>query len=76
MAERNNIKKAALLMLVLGVDASVHVARKLEQSVAYDILRESARIKALDRSADGGARGFPRDLPTTAPWPRAAGCAG
>lgn len=48
MAERNNLKKAALLMLVLGVDASVHVARKLEQSVAYDILREAARIKALE----------------------------
>lgn len=48
MAERNSVKRAALLMLVLGVDASVEVAKRLEQSVAYDIIREAAKIKALD----------------------------
>ena len=42
------VKKAALLLLVLGVDASVAVTKKLEQSVAYDIIREAAKIKALD----------------------------
>lgn len=48
MAERASVKRAALLMLVLGVDASVAVAKKLEQSVAYDIIREAAKIKALE----------------------------
>lgn len=41
-------KRAALLMLILGVDASVAVSKRLEQSVAYDIMREAAKIKALD----------------------------
>ena len=48
MAERNAVKRAALLLLVLGVDASVAITKRLEQSIAYDIIREAAKIKALE----------------------------
>ena len=49
MAERSNVKKAALLLLVLGVDATVHITKKMEQSIAYDIIRETSRIKSMDK---------------------------
>lgn len=48
MADRTNVKRAALLLLALGVDASVDVAKRLQQSVAYDIIREAVKIKHLE----------------------------
>lgn len=49
MGERSGVKKAATLLLCLGVDAAVEITRHLEQSLAYDVIREAARINALDQ---------------------------
>lgn len=45
MSER--LKRAATLLLLLGVDASVEVSKHMEQSLAYDVIREASKISSV-----------------------------
>ena len=43
-----SMKRAATLLLCLGIDAAVEITKRLDQSLAYDVIREAAKISALE----------------------------
>ncbi|MEW6278094.1 MAG: flagellar motor switch protein FliG [Candidatus Eremiobacterota bacterium] len=46
--DMSGARKAAVLLLTLGVDATLEVTRHLEQSLVYDVLRQVSKISAVD----------------------------
>lgn len=44
----NKTRKAALLLMTLGVDTAVEVAKLLDQSLAYDVIREAAKVQGVE----------------------------
>lgn len=73
MAEKpapTGVRKAAMLLLALGVDASTEVLRHLNQSTAYEVIREASRLGSLDSA---GAAPVIQDFLASLPSAKAMG---
>ncbi len=48
--DESKTRKAALLLMTLGVDTAVEVSKLLDQSLAYDVIREAAKMQNIEES--------------------------
>lgn len=44
----NGTQKAVILLLNLGVEAAIEVTKKMDRSVAYDLMRHCANMAEVD----------------------------
>ena len=63
-------RKAAILLLSLGVEATLEITRHLDQSIVYDLMRDISRMATVDSEIGGAVlQEFLQRLPRVAEAP-------